>query len=144
MKLKEKINLFAVGVFLAQGSPSQEPQGVLNDWFKSSPGTPEANRGIRRLFGLGAGPAGQESIGGLITTVLQILLMVAGGIAVIFLVLGGIRYIASRGNEEATEAAKKTMTSAIVGLIVVIMAFAMVFIISQILVTGAPGTGIGP
>ena len=72
------------------------------------------------------------------------IVMVAGGIAVIFLVWGAISYIASRGNEEATEAAKKTMTAALVGLIVVIMAFAMVFIISQILVTGAPGTGIGP
>ena len=137
MKLKEKINLFAVGVFLAQ-----DPKGVLNDWFNSSGDF--AGKGVKRLFGSPTGPAGETSIGGLITSVLQILLMVAGGIAVIFLVWGAISYIASRGNEEATEAAKKTMTSALVGLIVVIMAFAMVFIISQILVTGAPGTGIGP
>ena len=71
------------------------------------------------------------------------ILMVAGSVAILFLIIGGFRYITSRGNEEATEAAKKTMTAAIVGLIVVFMSFAMVFIISQVLITGSTGVGDG-
>ena len=67
------------------------------------------------------------------------ILLVAGSIAVLFLIIGGFRYITSRGNEEATEAAKKTMTSAIVGIIVIFMSFATVYIISRFLITGQTG-----
>ena len=133
MNLKQKFNTFAVGVLLAL---ENERKGVLNDWFTNS------TTGVRSYFGLGAGPAGQTTVGDLVTNVLQILLLVAGSVAVVFLVLGGFRYITSRGNEEATESAKKTMTAAIVGLVVIIMAFAAVYIVSQLLITG--NTGIGP
>ena len=96
-----------------------------------------------RLF-MTPGPAGALSFGELMVMIFNIVFFVVGSVAVLFLIIGGFRYIASRGNEEAAEGAKKMMTAAVVGLVVVFMSFAMVYIISTILITGSTGTGIGP
>lgn len=50
------------------------------------------------------------------------LLGMVGGLAVLFLIYGGFLYITSGGNKERIETAKKTITYAIFGLIVVILA----------------------
>lgn len=54
------------------------------------------------------------------------LLYASGGIAVFLLVLGGIRYITSLGNQERMEGAKKTILYAVIGLAAVILAYAFV------------------
>ena len=56
----------------------------------------------------------------------------------LFLIIGAFRYLTSSGNEEAAEAAKKMMTNAVVGLIIIIMSFAMIYIITRALLTGSP------
>ena len=89
-----------------------------------------------------AGPAGAQSFGSLITIILSILLFVVGSISVVFFIIGGFRYVTAHGNEEQAEGAKKTMTHAIIGLIVVIMSFAIIAIITQVLISGKGGTGI--
>lgn len=85
-----------------------------------------------------AGPAGQSTFGDTIVLILDVALMVVGSLAVLFLMWGGLRYLTARGNEEAAESAKKTMTNAIVGLIVVVLAFTMIRIITNILIFGSP------
>lgn len=62
----------------------------------------------------------------------------AGGVAVIFLIIGGFQYVASRGNEEVLEKAKRTITAAIIGLVVIITAFAVVAILNTLLTTPPP------
>lgn len=122
---KKTPNNFLLAAYLAQG--------VNSDFFKS----------VGALFGENENsPAGAPTLGDLIFSVLQILLIVAASVAVIFLVIGGYRYVVSRGNEEGTEAAKKTITSAILGLVVIILAFAIVRIIAAVLLQGQAGTGI--
>lgn len=54
------------------------------------------------------------------------LLSIAGGIAVLFLVIGGIFYITAGGSDEKVQKAKKYMQNAIVGLVVVLLAFVIV------------------
>jgi hypothetical protein len=49
-------------------------------------------------------------------------LFAAGLIAVIFLIIGGIRYITSTGDSQRIKAAKDTILYAIIGLIVTILA----------------------
>src|SRR3989344_6050238 len=53
------------------------------------------------------GFAGARSFGGLVLTILQLLLLVVGSLSVLFLMIGGIRYVTAHGNEENAEAAKK-------------------------------------
>lgn len=69
----------------------------------------------------------------LVIRVINILLAIAGLIAVIFLIIGGFKYITSGGNEETAEAAKKTITNAIIGIVVIILAFVIVTVISNAL-----------
>ena len=84
----------------------------------------------------------------LLKDIINIALYFAGGIAVLFLIIGGFRYVTSLGNEEAMEKAKKTITSAVLGIIIIVMAFALVAIINTLLTKGTEGqapntTGMG-
>jgi len=78
----------------------------------------------------------------LLKRILQILLAFAAAIALIFLVIGGFQYVTARGNEEATEKAKKTIAGSIIGLVIIIMSFAIVTIVNNILTQNQPnGSG---
>lgn len=84
------------------------------------------------------GPAGQTTFGGIVIVTLNIVLLVVGSLAVAFLIWGGLRYILASGNEEAAEKAKKTIMSAIIGLLIVVLSFTMITIITRFLITGSP------
>lgn len=74
--------------------------------------------------------------GGIFTTIVNILLFIIGAIAVIMLVYGGIRYVLSGGDASAVTAAKNTILYAIVGIIVAVLAYAIV----QFVVNSLPKT----
>ncbi len=78
-------------------------------------------------------PTGARNLGQIILIVIEVLLLVAASIAVIYLIIGGYQYVMSRGNEEAAEKAKKTLSSSILGLVIIVLSFAIVRIISAIL-----------
>ena len=61
-----------------------------------------------------------------IKTVTNVLLFILGAIAVIMIIIGGIRYTTSNGDATQTKAAKDTILYAVIGLIVAILAFAIV------------------
>ena len=68
-----------------------------------------------------------------IETALMTVYMVAGIVAVIIIVLGGIRYTSSNGDPGSVKAAKDTVMYAVVGLVVVIMAAALTdFVINNV------------
>ena len=75
------------------------------------------------------------SISGFIMKIINIALAVAGLIAVLFLIIGGFRYITSAGNEETAEQAKKIITNAIIGIVVIILSFVIVRVISNALIS---------
>lgn len=79
-----------------------------------------------------------RDFGDLLVLIIKWFLYFAGSVAVIFLMVGGFQYLGSRGNEEAMEKAKKTLTSAVIGMIVIVMAFAIVAIINNLLTTAPP------
>jgi len=67
----------------------------------------------------------------LFTKVVNIMLFLVGGIAVIMLIYGGIRYATSGGAQDQVTAAKSTIMYAIVGVVVAILAYAVVnFVVS--------------
>ncbi len=70
---------------------------------------------------------------GLFKKVTDILLFITGAIAVIMLIIGGIRYVVSGGDQNAVTSAKNTILYAIVGIVVVFLAYAAVnFVATQI------------
>ena len=60
-------------------------------------------------------------------------LLLVGGLAVLFLLWGGLQYVTSSGNKDKAEQAKQTITYAVIGLIVIVLARVIVT-----LVTGLP------
>lgn len=71
----------------------------------------------------GGGQAGVDSA---VAGVINVLLYIVGAAAVIMLIVGGLRYITSGGDAQAATAAKNTIMYAIIGLIVALLAYAIV------------------
>lgn len=78
---------------------------------------------------------GQQKVGGdqnkvtledQIKTITNVLLFIIGAIAVIMIIIGGIRYVTSNGDASQTKAAKDTIMYAVIGIIVAILAYAIV------------------
>lgn len=65
--------------------------------------------------------------------VTNLVLMVGVAITVIFLIIGGIRYITSGGDKEAATHARSMITNAVIGFIVVIAAWAIRTVITNLL-----------
>ena len=81
--------------------------------------------------------------GGIFQTVSNILLFLVGAISVIMLIIGGIRYVISGGDQGAVTSAKNTILYAIVGIVVAFLAFAAVsFVIGQLEGGGSAAAGI--
>jgi len=77
---------------------------------------------------------------GIVTTITNTLLFVVGALAVVMIIVGGLRYVVSGGNATAVSAAKNTILYAIVGLVVAFLAFAA---INWVLGVLAPGSNAG-
>jgi hypothetical protein len=66
------------------------------------------------------------NIGQVAATAVNFLLMLAGALAVIFLIVGGIRYIISAGSPDRIEKAKHTVLYAVIGIVVILLSYVIV------------------
>lgn len=104
--------LSLAGVVLAEGVPTTKeslPTGVAKTWY---------------------------SLGAVFYGIMNIVFYVGIALTVVFLIIGGIRYITSGGSKEGSEAARGMITNAVIGFIVVLGAFALKTIVAKTL-TGA-------
>ncbi len=77
------------------------------------------------------GVATIQGIGCLLANVLSIVLTVIGIAGFIMMVVGSLRWLLSGGNTQNVESAKKTMTYAVIGLVVAISSFAIINLIAE-------------
>ena len=79
---------------------------------------------------------GIETTAGLITTVINIinaLLVLAAIAAIVFMIIGGVRYVTAQGDEDAVEQAKNTVIYAIIGIIIILLAAVIInFFVLQV------------
>lgn len=61
-----------------------------------------------------------------IQAIIRFILLVAFVIAFIMLLIGGIRWILAGGDEKAVAGARNTITAALIGLVIVLVAFAII------------------
>lgn len=81
---------------------------------------------------------------GMFATVTNVLLFIVGAISVIMIIIGGLRYVLSGGDSANVTAAKNTILYAIVGIIVSLLAFAVVnFVIGSFAAGGGGSSGGG-
>jgi TRAP-type C4-dicarboxylate transport system permease small subunit len=74
-----------------------------------------------------------EDLGETIQTIFNVVIILAGVIFVILFLVGGIQYLTAAGNEEQTGKAKRLLVDAIVGLVIVLAAWAIAnFVLDQL------------
>lgn len=61
-----------------------------------------------------------------LSSILNIVFTILGLLSVIFIIIGGVKYTLSGGDSAGIKSAKETITYAIVGLIVALLAFGIV------------------
>ncbi len=80
-----------------------------------------------------AGNDSTQKINSLIHTVINLLSLVVGIVAVIMIIVGGLRYITSGGSDTGVTSAKNTILYAVIGLIIVALAQVLVrFVLRQV------------
>jgi len=106
---------------LAQSRPAIIPPGTSQEIM--IPIIPKDSQGIPQ----------EQFLGGVfLPTITRIVIASAGASAVIFIIIGGIEMLTAYGNDEKITNAKKTITYAIVGLLVALLSYAIVTIISSV------------
>lgn len=74
-----------------------------------------------------------QSINKVIHTIINLLSVVVGVVAVVMIIIGGLRYITSGGSDTSVSGAKNTILYAIIGLIIVALAQILVrFVLSKV------------
>ena len=76
---------------------------------------------------------------GVFSQISKVLLYIVGAVAVIMIVIGGLRYVISGGDATQVQAAKNTILYALVGIIVAILAYAAVTFVINSFTTGPSG-----
>lgn len=76
-----------------------------------------------------------------VQTVVNILSLVVGAVAVVMIVVGGLKYVSSQGDSSAVSSAKNTVIYAVVGLIIVAMAQIIVAFVVQRSTDTSSGSG---
>lgn len=78
------------------------------------------------------GPLGSLTVGGVVSGLIRMALVVVALIFFAMLVLGGIRWIASKGDKANVENARNQITHALIGLAIVFVAWAIVKLIEAL------------
>lgn len=79
------------------------------------------------------GASKQSTIGDTIKMVVQVAMYILGSIAVIMIIVGGIKYATSQGDSSSLQSAKNTILYSVIGLVVALAAYAIVsFVVSML------------
>ena len=78
---------------------------------------------------------------GVFSEISSVLLFIVGAVAVIMIVIGGLRYVVSGGDASQVQGAKNTILYALVGIIIAILAYAAVNFVINSFVPGGNNTG---
>jgi hypothetical protein len=141
-KIKKALVSVTAAVMLALGLVAFVPAGDVSARILDADGT-EVGTGAA-----GGAAQGREDTmatqlfgdGGVVTNIISVVIFIVGLVCVVMLVWGGIQYILSTGDSGKVTNAKNTILYAVVGLIVCIVAFAVV---QFVLVNVGSGAGSG-
>lgn len=129
--------LFAQPVFAQTPQPKTGSEADANcsrffDWFNIK----QEKGDVNTVGNLPQVCTAQDAI----AWVINLLLLLAGSVAVIFIMVGGFRYLTSAGNEEAAEKGKKTLITSVIGLAAIVLAAAIVRVVASTLGIGTAKT----
>lgn len=89
----------------------------------------QASIALAQVPVLGGGPDGLPTtfsdVPSVINTIFKVIIGAAGAIFIVLFLVGGVQYLTAAGNEEATGKARRLLVDSIVGLIIVLAAWAI-------------------
>ena len=86
-------------------------------------------------------PEKYHGVGAILGVILNIVFYVGIALSIIFLIIGGIKYMTAGGDETKITGARDQVTNAIIGFVVVVAAFSVRTIIKNVFgITGIPST----
>jgi len=94
----------------------------LTTWWHYLPDNRFDGCTIRKFTLLGA----HSDLPLVLLAIVDDLLRIAGIVAVVFVLIGAVRYVTSQGNPEDTAAAQSTVINALIGLVIAVVAIAFV------------------
>jgi len=77
----------------------------------------------------------------ILTFILRFFFIIAGLVALLYLLLGALSWITSGGNKESVDKAREKIQAAVVGLILIFVVLALVIVIETVFFI--PGEGLG-
>lgn len=106
--------------------------GAVSPVLSTATPASAASTGIREGADSARGDDQSEDLNANFKLITNVLLFIVGAISVIMLIIGGIRYTVSGGDAGQITSAKNTILYAIVGIVISILAYAIVnFFIDQ-------------
>ncbi|HEX3081687.1 MAG TPA: hypothetical protein VHQ86_00365 [Candidatus Saccharimonadia bacterium] len=111
---------------------------VVHFLIAASPAASSAPSGAGAAIINGAGQAcgsncGSGDFAGLLKSAANVLTFLVGSVSVLMIIYGGFRYVISRGDSSQIKVAKDTILYAVVGVIVAIVAFAIVNFVATVI-----------
>lgn len=140
--MKTRIKQFIIALAIFGGAVSvplaTQPVAAI-DVFSSACSSTSSSSGGASSSGSSSGSsevcgaAKTDDATKIVRSVINTVLYVLAFIAVIMIIIGGIRYTTSNGDSGSIKSAKDTIMYAVIGLVVAIMAFAIVnFVITNV------------
>lgn len=104
--------------------------GIIPKWYQYLPyelSSTTGNCEITLDLRTSAGPTQFWFIG---LSIVEILLRIAGLLAVIFIIYGGFKLVTSQGEPDAAKAARNTITNALIGVVIAVLGSSIVHFIA--------------
>ena len=83
-----------------------------------------------------------DDIISVVRNIIRFILIVAFVLAFLFLIVGGIRWITAGGDEKGVAGARGMITGALIGLVIVLVAFALIRLVETFFGFDIIGTGV--
>jgi succinate dehydrogenase/fumarate reductase cytochrome b subunit len=78
-------------------------------------------------------PQSDSDLSELLPFIFQLVLLGISVLALVYFLIGGVRFIISNGDESKTKAAKKTIVNAVIGLVIAFLSYIIVTAIINVL-----------
>lgn len=136
----KKFILTSTIVALLGGIPLLSAQAALLD----NPGLTESGSesqtdSFRDAAGFSS--EGNNTVGSIIATVIEAFLTLLGIIFLILMLIGGYKWMTAGGNEDQIKEAKSYIKNAVIGLAIIIMAYAITYFVFEALGDSVGGGG---
>ncbi len=84
---------------------------------------PDQLKSYEKTIGLSQDKIDTSSLGGIIGSLLAPVLVASGLVLLVMLIAGGLNMLTGAGNQESQEKGKKQITSALIGFVIIFLAY---------------------